>query len=443
MGEHETATATPATPPATDLVILWRTIVQAGGIQGWVDAQLQARGLFVQRRDAAKMSDSEKDRYKKELKAESTERRKLRKEAWAAYRANHIVHLGENVFWKDKAEERDKWDLPNAEERAAENELPAIDTPQQLAELLGLTIPELRWLAYHRDAATTLHYKRFVIPKRNGKERAIWAPMPKLKAAQHWILRSIAEKLPVHGAAHGFLTGRSTLSNASIHTNAPTIVKMDIKDFFPTVTLARVKGIFRRAGYREQVATLLALLCTEAPREVVQHDGKTFYIALGPRCLPQGAPTSPALTNTLCLRMDRRIAGFAQKLGWRYTRYADDLTFSLPAGHQGPPKLGTLLGVVRRIVESEGFHIHPEKTRVHRSGGCQRVTGLVVNGDGAPRVPRKLKRQLRAALHNLQKGKPLKEGESLPRLIGYAAYVHMTDADKGAALLAALRKVKQ
>src|SRR5262249_9347798 len=222
--------------------------------------------------------------------------------------------------------------------------------------------------------------------------RAIWAPMPLLKAAQHWILHNIAEKLPVHGAVHGFLPGRSTLSNAAAHTDPRIVLKMDVKDFFPTVTLARVKGIFRKAGYREQVATLLALLCTESPREVVEREGQTYYVSLGPRCLPQGAPTSPALTNTLCLRLDRRLSGLAARLGWRYTRYADDLTFSLPAGHPGGPKTGALMGLVKRVVEAEGFRLHPDKTRVHRRGGRQQVTGLVVNGGGPPRVPRALRR---------------------------------------------------
>ncbi len=421
----------------TDLVAAWRAIVQAGGIPAWVDAQLASRNLLVTRRDATKLSDRERESYKKELKAEAAERRKLRREAWLAYRANHVVHVGEGVHWHDKAGP-DKWDLPNAEERAAENELPPLDTPQQLAEALGLTVPQLRWLAYHREAATSVHYRRFVIPKRGGGERAIWAPLPKLKAAQHWILRNVAEKLPVHGSAHGFLPGRSTLTNAAAHTDARLVVKVDVKDFFPTVTLARVRGIFRKAGYREQVATLLALLCTESPREVVELEGKTYYVALGPRCLPQGAPTSPALTNTLSLRLDRRLTGLARRLGWRYTRYADDLTFSLPAAHAGKPRLGALLGLVRRVVEAEGFRLNPEKTRVARRGGRQQVTGLVVNGSGPPRVPRKLRRQLRAAAHNLSRGKPLKDGETLARLAGYAAYVHMTDATRGASLLKAL-----
>ncbi len=424
-------------PEPTDLVTLWRAIVQAGGIPAWVDAQLSARSLLVTRRDTKGLSERELEGYKKDLKAEAEERRKLRREAWHAYRANHIVHLGEGVFWTD-AGGPDKWDVAHAEERAAENELPALDSPQQLADALGLTIVQLRWLAYHRDAATRIHYRRFTIPKRGGGERAIWAPLPTLKAAQRWVLRNVVEKLPVHGSAHGFLPGRSILTNAAAHTGARVVLKVDVKDFFPTVTLRRVKGIFRKAGYREQVATLLALLCTEAPREVVEQDGQTYYVSLGPRCLPQGAPTSPALTNTLCLRLDRRVSGLARRLGWRYTRYADDLTFSLPLGHRDKPRLGALLGGVRRIIEAEGFRLHPDKTRVHRSGGRQQVTGLVVNGSAPPRVPRALRRRLRAAAHNLARGKTLPEGETVERLAGYAAYVHMTDPQLAAQLFAAL-----
>lgn len=422
----------------SDPLALWHAVVQAGGVQAYVNAQLTERGFLVQRRPTDEMSDREKEEYKKSLRREAEERRRLRKEAWLAYKAQHVVHLGEGVHWNDTPGP-DRWDLDHAEERAAENELPPLDSPQQLAEALGLTVSRLRWLAYHRDAATRLHYVRFTIPKRDGSDRAIWAPLPQLKAAQHWILRNIVEKLLVHGAVHGFLPGRSILSNARVHVASRVVVRIDVQDFFPTVTFRRVKGVFRKAGYREQVATLLALLCTESPREVVEHEGKTYYIALGPRCLPQGAPTSPALTNTLCRRLDQRLAGLARKLGWRYTRYADDLTFSLPADSEGEARVGRLLGLVQRIVEAEGFRVHRAKTRILRPGGRQTVTGLVVNGDQAPRVPRKVRRQLRAAVHNLRKGQPLRDGETPATLEGHAAYVHMTDPDLGARLLQAIR----
>ncbi|MGE3805160.1 MAG: reverse transcriptase family protein [Gemmataceae bacterium] len=409
---------------------LWRNINQAGGIDAYVDVQLRERGFLVERRETDGMSERELSTYKKQLKAEAEERRRLRKDAWRAYKANHIVFLGDGIHWTDNGE-HDKWDLPDAEERAAENELPALDTPLQLAEALSLSISELRWLSFHREAATRIHYRRFTIPKRNGTPRPIWAPMKKLKAAQRWINRNIVERLVVHGAAHGFLPGRSILTNAEHHTDARIVLKMDIEGFFPTVTLPRVRGVFRKAGYRERVATLLALLCTESPREVVHLDGKEYYVALGPRCLPQGAPTSPGLTNALCLKLDQRLDGLAKKYGWRYTRYADDLTFSLPTSHADKPHLGTLLGLVERIVKAEGFRIQREKTRVSRKGGRQKVTGLVVNGAAPPRVPRKLRRQLRAAVHNLKQGKPLHEGETLHTLVGYTAYIEMCHPELG------------
>lgn len=420
---------------------LWRSIDRAGGTDAYIQTQLEEHGFLVQRRETDDMSKRELAKYKKELKAEAAEKRRLKKAAWEAYRAQHIVHLGEGAgYWNDWAV-HDRWDLDEPEIRAKSNELPPLDTPQQLAEALELSIPELRWLAYHRDVATQIHYTRFTIPKRNGKERAIWAPLPKLKAAQHWILRHVAERLPVHQAAHGFLAGRSILTNAQVHTGSRLILKMDLKDFFPTVTFPRVRGIFRKAGYREQIATLLARLCTEAPREIVDHAGKRYYISLGPRSLPQGAPTSPALTNTLCLRLDQRLSGLAKKYGWRYTRYADDLTLSLPTDHEGAPHLGTLHGLIKRVVAAEGFEVHPDKTRIHRSGGRQQVTGLIINGEETPRVPRQLKRNLRAAIHRLKKGEPHHEGECLATLQGYAAYIAMTDPELGKRYLAELGRL--
>ena len=424
---------------ATDPIDLWRAIVQAGGTQAYIQAQLAERGFLVETRDADTMSPRELEAYKTSLRAQAEEKRRLKREAWRAYKSSHIVHLGEGVYWKDDAGP-DRWDLPHAEERAAENELPPLESPQQLAEALGLTVAQVRWLAYHRDAATQIHYHRFTIPKCDGTERAIWAPMPKLKEAQRWVLRNIVERLLVHGAAHGFLPGRSTLSNASVHHDPRVVVKMDIKDFFPTITLPRVKGVFRKAGYREPIAMLLALICTESPREIVTHQGRTYYVALGPRCLPQGAPTSPALTNTLCLGLDHRLSGLARSLGWRYTRYADDLTFSLPGDFRGPVGFAKLLGSVQRIVGDEGFRLHPAKTSVARRGGRQRITGLVVNGELPPRVPRELRRRLRAAVHNQAHGRTSAKADSPTTLAGWAAYLCMTDPQLGKAYLEALRQ---
>jgi len=421
----------------TDPIALWRAIESAGGIEQYVVAQLREHSFLVERRETDSMSKRELAAYKKSLKEEAAEKKRLRKAAWRAYKASHIVHVGETVYWND-GDDWDRYDLENAEERAASNELPPLDKPAQLAEALGMSIAELRWLVYHREAATKIHYKRFEIEKRDGSPRAIWAPMPKLKAAQRWVLHEILEKLPVHGAAHGFLPGRSILSNAEQHNNSRLILKMDIEEFFPTITLPRVQGVFRHAGYRKQISLLLALLCTESPREIVEHEGRTYFVALGQRRLPQGAPTSPAITNTLCQHLDQRLTGLAAKNGWRYTRYADDLTFSFPKEAKSSSELGLMIGATKKIVSDEGFRIREDKTRVHRSGGRQTVTGLVVNEAHGARTPRKLKRQIRAAIHNLSQGKPLAEGETTATIGGYIAYIEMSDPELGKKLKADL-----
>lgn len=419
---------------------IWSNIEKAGSIRAYVRQTMKERGFLVDRRDTDNMSKSELNRYKKALKQEAVEKRKLKKEAWQAYRANHIVHLGEGIYWTDDTSE-DKWDLDNAQRRLLDNQLPNITQVKQLAEALELSVSELRWLCYHREASTHSHYTRFEIPKRSGGSRAIWAPRPKLKQAQRWVLNHILDNLLVHGAAHGFLAGRSTATNAMQHTDSSIIIKLDISDFFPSISWKRVKGVFRKAGYSEQIATLLALLCTESPREIVQHKDKEYFVALADRCLPQGAPTSPALTNALCLRLDRRLTGIANKLGLRYSRYADDLTFSLPNKAKKVPALSQLLGSVQRVLGEEGFSLNREKTRVIRQHQSQQVTGLVVNNKGMPRVSRQLKRQMRAAIHNLQQGKTLPEGESLERLRGYAAYIAMTDRELGLSMLEQLNQV--
>lgn len=409
---------------------IWQAIEKAGSVNAYVQEQLRKNGFLVTRRPTDNMTKAELEKYRQELKKEAIEQRRLHKEAGQAYKSKHIMHLGEGIYWTDDSSE-DQWDVPNAHKRLLENQLPVITKVAQLCEALNLSVSELRWLCYQREVASKTHYTRFEIPKRSGGMRAIWAPLPQLKQVQHWILHEILERLVVHGSAHGFISGRSIATNAAEHTNSQVLVKVDIKNFFPSISWRRVKGVFRKAGYPEQIATLLALLCTESPREIIEHDGKPVYVALADRCLPQGAPTSPALTNALCLGLDRRLTGFAQKAGWRYTRYADDLSFSLPLTHQEKPEISRLLGTLKRILGEEGFELNAQKTRVIRIGDVQEVTGLVVNGDQAPRVSRQLKRQMRAAVHNLEQGKALPEGESLSRLRGYAAYIAMTDRNLG------------
>src|ERR1043165_1077187 len=212
--------------------------------------------------------------------------------------------------------------------RLAAQKLPVASTAAELAALMKLPLGQLRFLAFAREVSTTTHYRRFTIPKRDGTPRVISAPRARLKRAQHWILENILDPIVLADPAHGFVRGRSTVSNATPHVGAAIVINVDLKDFFPTVTYRRVKGLFEKLSYSEEVATVLGLVCSEPEIAETQLDGITYFVARGPRRLPQGAPTSPAITNALCRRFDRRIAGWAAQHGFRYTRYADDLTVS-------------------------------------------------------------------------------------------------------------------
>jgi retron-type reverse transcriptase len=317
--------------------------------------------------------------------------------------------------------------------------LPLLGSPADVARALGLSITRLRWLAFHAEAPSRTHYVYFHVPKRTGGVRLLSAPHDDLKKAQHWILEHVLAKLPVTEAAHGFVPGRSVVSNARPHLGRDVIVNCDLKDFFPSITLGRVRGVFEAIGYSPAVATVLALLCTEAPRTRVTHEGKVLWVAVGARGLPQGAPTSPALSNQIARKLDLRLLGLGAKLGWSYTRYADDLTFSAAAGQR--EKIGYLLARIRHIAEGEGFRMNLKKCRVQRAARRQEVTGIVVNERLS--LPREDLRKLRAIVHGAQKtgikaqNREGREGFEA-WLRGKIAYVSMVDAAKGDKLRAAL-----
>ncbi len=366
--------------------------------------------------------------------------------AWRQRRDKEILYLGAGVSAGLAATEGNDAAL-------ADNALPAARDANVLAGLMGISLAELRFLAFDRRVAKVSHYRRFTIAKKSGGERLISAPMPRLKRAQYWILDNILARVAVHEAAHGFVPGRSIVGNAAPHVGQAVVVNLDLKDFFPSIEYPRIKGVFRALGYGEQVATVLGLLCTEAPVSKAGVDGETFFIAEGPRHLPQGAPTSPALTNILCRRLDRRLAGAAAKLGFRYTRYADDLTFSADA--ETRRLVGKLLWRVKQIIADEGFTVHPEKQHVMGTGRRQQVTGLVVNRKLS--VDRATWRRFRAVLFQLEKevekngvqafqmfgGKHWNgNGNVLAALEGYARFVAMVDAEKGAPVLERLRALR-
>jgi retron-type reverse transcriptase len=261
------------------------------------------------------------------------------------------------------------------------------------------------------------------------------APHRTLAEAQRWVLTQIVAKLPVDAAAHGFTAGRSILTNASPHAGRAIVVNLDLEGFFPSIGFVRVRSIFHRLGYSPAVSTILALLCTECPRRRVEYDGKPYYVATGPRGLPQGACTSPGISNQVARRLDRRLGGLAAKLGLAYTRYADDLTFSGDASLE--PRIGYLLARARHLTEAEGFTVNEAKTRVLRRSAPQMVTGLVVND--RPGVPRAEIRRLRAILHRARtEGFDCQNREGrtdyLAWLRGKIAYVEMSRPEVGARL---------
>jgi hypothetical protein len=431
----------PPTETAEQRRELWKVVQEVGGISSYLRKEIEGLEFSTIGRDPTQMNAKQKAQYKEDKRKESEFRRALKKQIWQAYREVHLVHLGEGIFYNDLVD-ADRFDIEKREQRLADNDLPKLETIEQLAAFFDLSIPQLRWLSYHKNADTGSHYTQFTIPKADGSERTISAPKPKLKACQRKILRDILSPLPIHGAAHGFVPGRSIATHAAVHAGAKVIIKIDLQQFFPTVVFPRVKGLFRKIGYPEQVATVLALLATDAPRAQVELNGKTYHVALQDRCLPQGAPTSPTITNLLCVRMDRRLSGIAQKYNWQYSRYADDMAFSWHCDEPAP--ISAILAACETIANAEGFRINPKKTRVMRQSSRQSITGLVVNQMPStqtdhPRPPRQLLRQIRAAIHNHTHNRPTKAGESLAQLLGLAAFVNQSDPQRGLPLLQQIR----
>jgi RNA-directed DNA polymerase len=363
-----------------------------------------------------------------------------RRLAWNNERAARIVFVGVGHSARLEHTQSDEGAL-------LAKGLPVLHTGADVARLLDVSLPRLRFLTTHRRSAQVVHYHRFVIPKKTGGLRAISAPKPSLKAAQQAIFARVltpAAEGRLHEACHGFVRGRGVASNAAPHVGRAVVVNLDLRDFFPSVTFVRVRGLFARLGYSGAVSTLLALLCTEAPRVEVAVDGHTRQVALGDRQLPQGACTSPILTNLLCRRLDARLAGMARALGFAYTRYADDLTFSNDTGAD----VRALLFRARAILTDEGFVERDDKTRVMRKGRRQEVTGVIVNERLT--IAREEVRRLRAVLHQVGRDgwaaaiRPRADGsaptvdELRAEVTGRVRWVAQIDPLKAAPLLRAL-----
>lgn len=276
-------------------------------------------------------------------------------------------------------------------------------SPQGVALCLGVSLPFLRWL---RDTQYDRHYRRFSIPKRGGGRRWIESPRIFLKVTQRFVLYHILTGQPVHDTVHSFVPAsavgqrRNSITNARRHLAQPYLAKIDIKDFFGSLRYRLVEQAFRdTALLNADASRLLARLCTRRSS------------------LPQGAPTSPMISNLMLRRFDENMARLSAELTVVYTRYADDITIS---------------GEVRADVELAAYFarkgltgaplnlpVNERKSRILTSGQQQRVTGVVVNERGLP--PRKMRRRVRAMFHQASLD-PARLHKERARLTGYLAY---------------------
>ena len=421
IAEREVARLDRETAPLRrELTVLESEIAKAADVQSALD---EIRRRRIER------SKAQRAERKERRAREAVERAAL----WREKRANEPQFLGYGVSQGLHYQGGDAAQI-------ARLGLPALDKPADVAAAIGIETRELSWLCYHRGAATLDHYHRFQIPKRRGGMRNVSSPKTRLRRAQRWLLQTVLAPLPIHDAATAFAPGASVVDNANRHAAKAVVIRIDLKDFFPSIGFKRVKRLFESFGYNEGIASIFALLSTEAPRVELALDGQTRHVAIGERVLPQGACTSPALTNLLCRRLDARLSGIAKTLGFVYSRYADDLVFS---SHDSGADVNKLIGLTRRVVADEKLVVNDEKTVVMRPHMRQVVTGLVVNGEvDHPRVSRHELRRFRAFLHRYEQLGAEKMSEQIGRdALSYArgmiAWIRMSDAARAEKLVSA------
>ncbi len=321
--------------------------------------------------------------------------------------------------------------------------LPALKTPQDLADWLGISIGTLAWLTHrtkenHRAATEKeSHYHYEWVNKKSGGKRLIEAPKATLKQLQVKILREILDQVPAHPKAHGFVPGRSIITNARPHVKKRFILKFDLKDFYPTVRFNRVVAIFRSLGFSREVSIWLGRLTTTAlPWDVEAPERRWSIQRYWGHHLPQGAPTSPALANLSAFGLDVRLAGLADKYCLTYTRYADDLTFSGPG--KSIPALCEFIPLVQKIIHAEKFAVNFNKRRVQRNNQRQMVAGVVVNQ--RPNITRENYDRLKAILFNCIKHGPQSQNRNhhedfKNHLRGRIAHIMQLNPVKGQKLL--------
>lgn len=302
-----------------------------------------------------------------------------------------------------------------------DSNLPVIFDIKHLALLIGIEPNDLCKVIWAVDKYL---YREASIPKKSGAKRNLLIPCVTLKYIQRWILDNILYKLHVSKQSTGFCKKKSILSNAQIHVGMECVINLDIKNFFPTISVEQVFRIFHYYGYTKEVSYTLAKLCT--------FQGY----------LPQGSPASPCLSNIVCLKLDKRLANLATKYSANYTRYADDITFS------GNKRIVTILDIAKNIIVQEGFCINEEKQRILYHHQRQVVTGLVVNQTNV-KVLKKYKRNLQTEIYFCKKFGVMSHQQKTQdshnfykeHLYGKAYFINMVEPEIGQKLLNQLDEI--
>lgn len=251
------------------------------------------------------------------------------------------------------------------------------------------------------------------IPKPNGGRRLLHSPNPALKALQRKLLRKVFRRLKVHPAAKGFRRGESVVTHARLHVGRTVVIRIDIRNFFWSTHYPRLYAWFRKIGWNRSASAMLTRLTTHPPGS--WRSG-----------LPQGAPTSPILTNLVNYRMDVRLAGLARRSGAIYSRYADDIIFSFEKDDRR--FIRGVVRRVRRILASCGYRMHGRpKLKWMRRHQPQTITGLVVNE--RIQLPRRIRRWLRAIEHHMKTGRPATLTPQ--QLAGWKAWQQMIERQSG------------
>jgi RNA-directed DNA polymerase len=251
--------------------------------------------------------------------------------------------------------------------------VPIIYNPSHLSFLVGYKKEYLKKAALH----TSYFYRNFEITKKNGKKRPIAEPLPSLKEIQIWVLKNILEKIPVSPFAKAYKSETRLIENLKFHKNQPKVFTLDLENFFPSVSIDLIEEVFLELGYSKMVSNLLAKLCTKDS------------------ALPQGAPTSPYLSNLIFRKADTNISEYCKQRKIKYTRYADDLSFS------GDFDENELLDKVTETIKTLHLRINESKTKLMTPDMQQTVTGIVVNDK--PQVTFTKRNELRQAMYYIMK----------------------------------------